>query len=95
MARKCLPLSSRSPSELEVRHSIDDARSRRKAVMRTAQAKYPGLGMEWRDGKLIFSQSGEHIPETPIIPKNLPKTAVYLHEVNHGHDHHPRQQYGA
>jgi hypothetical protein len=50
--------------------SIEQVRRNRAKAMEKAQRLHPGKRLEWRNGQLVFSDTGQQVPDTPVIAKS-------------------------
>ena len=73
--------SDMSAEQKATRQEKDELCTRRKAAKKSCEHRFPGRGMEWENGKLLFSDTRERVPGSPIIEKKKPSTAPKPAEV--------------
>ena len=78
MAKWWQSVTATPAEEQKAREERDELRRRRKATLRSMEARFPGQPMEWKDGTLVFSTSKQPVPDAPIIAKSKPEVRPEL-----------------
>lgn len=68
MAKSYRPGSEAEHEEAAHQRQLEVCRQR-KAALKSCQKKFPGEPLEWKDGVLLFSRTGEEVPGAPVLKK--------------------------
>ena len=59
----------RTEAEQKEHEAQAELRRRRKAAKKSFEIRFPGHDMDWKNGALIFVNTGEAVPGSPTIAK--------------------------